>query len=68
MENAIKKSKIFENLPPEETNEVIRKLSAGKRKFKKGEYILRNGDEARLFGIVLSGEVMIESADYWETP
>ncbi len=35
MENAIKKSKIFENLPPEETNEVIRKLSAGKRKFKK---------------------------------
>lgn len=65
MENAIKKSKIFENLPPEETNEVIRKLSAGKRKFKKGEYILRNGDEARLFGIVLSGEVMIESVDYW---
>ncbi len=65
MENAIKKSKIFVGLTPYETDEVIKKLSAGKRSFKKGEYILRNGDEARLFGIVLSGEVMIESADYW---
>lgn len=65
MENAIKKSNLFKNLTPEETDEVIKKLSAGKKSLKKGEYVLRNGEKAQLFGIVLSGEVTIESVDYW---
>lgn len=65
MEKAIKKSKLFENMTQEETDEVIDKLSAGKRRLKKGEYVLRNGERAELFGIVLSGELMIESGDYW---
>ena len=65
MENAIKKSNLFKNLTPEETDEVIKKLSAGKKSLKKGEYVLRNGEKALLFGIVLSGEVTIESVDYW---
>lgn len=65
MENAIKKSNLFKNLTPDETDEVIKKLSAGKKSLKKGEYVLRNGEKAQLFGIVLSGEVVIESVDYW---
>lgn len=65
MENAIKMSKLFKNMTEGETDEVIKKLSVGKRQYKKGEYILRNGEKAELFGIVISGEVMIESSDYW---
>lgn len=63
--SVLKRSKLFSGIGEEEIRSMLTCLSAEKRKYKKGEYVLRFGDPVSAVGIVISGSVDVIKEDYW---
>lgn len=51
----LSKTVLFQGATPEETEQMLSCLKAGKRKYKKEEMIYRVGEVVSCIGIVLSG-------------
>ena len=61
----LSKTVLFQGATPEETEQMLSCLQAGKRKYKKEEMIYRAGEVVSCVGVVLSGSVLIENDDIW---
>lgn len=61
----LSKTVLFQGATPEETEQMLSCLKAGKRKYKKEEMIYRAGEVISCVGVVLSGSVLIENDDIW---
>lgn len=61
----IKKSKLFSGIDEHELESMLNCLSATVKDFKKGEYILRNGDNVMSVGLIINGSVHIQREDFW---
>lgn len=61
----LSKTVLFQGATPEETEQMLSCLKAGKRKYKKEEMIYRAGEVVSCVGVVLSGSVLIENDDIW---
>ena len=56
---------LFCGISPGETEALLACLGAQRRKYAKGEQILRAGDTVESLGLVLSGRVLIQNNDLW---
>lgn len=56
---------LFRGFTEEETDSVLKCLTAVSRSYKKEEYIFRMGDSITAVGMVLTGSVQIIRDDYW---
>lgn len=56
---------LFRGISPEEAERMLSCLGAERRQFAKGQMIYRTGDVVSSLGLVLSGQVLIESSDLW---
>lgn len=63
--SVLKRSKLFSGIEEEEIKVMLPCLSAERKKYKKGEYILRSGEFVGLVGLVISGSVDVMKEDYW---
>lgn len=58
-------SPLFRGIPTEELNALLDCMGAARRRYRRGELILRRGDLAQRLGLVLSGAVHIVREDFW---
>ena len=58
-------SPLFRGIPSEELNTLLNCMGAARRRYRRGELILRRGDLAQRLGLVLSGAVHIVREDFW---
>ena len=58
-------SPLFQGIPSEELNALLDCMGAARRRYRRGELILRRGDLAQRLGLVLSGAVHIVREDFW---
>lgn len=58
-------SPLFRGIPSEELNALLDCMGAARRRYWRGELILRRGDLAQRLGLVLSGAVHIVREDFW---
>lgn len=56
---------LFRGFTEEETESVLKCLSAVRRSYKKDEYIFRMGDTITTVGMVITGSVQVMREDYW---
>lgn len=63
--NFLSKTRMFAGTKPEEIEAMLGCLGGYVRSYEKGEYIYHMGQKANALGLVLSGEVRIESGDVW---
>lgn len=56
---------LFRGFTEEETESVLKCLSAVSRSYKKDEYIFRMGDTITTVGMVITGSVQVMREDYW---
>ena len=56
---------LFRGLQPEEIAAVLPCLSARQATFRKGQFLLREGDEVHAPGVLLTGEAEILQEDFW---
>ncbi|MGN1141426.1 MAG: Crp/Fnr family transcriptional regulator [Oliverpabstia sp.] len=61
----LSKTVLFRGIQASEIEEMMSCLGARETKYKKGEFIYRTGDLVESMGLVLSGNVHIESDDIW---
>ena len=61
----LSKTLLFQGIRPEETEAMLKCLSARTGTYQKGETIYRAGDTVTEVGIVLSGSVLIQNDDIW---
>ena len=63
--DVLKKSIIFNGLNDEEIKEILADLSPKKISYEKGNFIIRNGDSIKSFGIIISGKAIVIKEDFW---
>ena len=56
---------LFRGIPPEECGEMMALGCVRTADFEKGAVLFRTGDVTGEFGVLLSGEVHVESGDLW---
>lgn len=56
---------LFRGIPPEECGEMMAPGCVRTADFEKGAVLFRTGDVTGEFGVLLSGEVHVESGDLW---
>jgi CRP-like cAMP-binding protein len=61
----LRSCELFGDIAPEQLYVLLDCLGATKRRFRKGEFILRAGDAAEAVGIVLVGSAHVIQEDYW---
>lgn len=61
----LKKSPFFTGIEEAEMNTMIQCLNADIKKYRKDEFIFRQGDYVRSLGMVLKGRVHIVQEDFW---
>lgn len=61
----IKRSPLFAGIEEHETEMMFRALGAYVEDYEKEEFIFRIGDQVRLLGMVLKGDVHIVREDFW---
>ena len=62
---ALAKARLFQGIGPKERQEMLRCLSPIEKRYEKGEYVFRNGQQVSAVGLVLEGGVHIQKEDYW---
>ena len=62
---ALKKSVIFNGLDERETEKVLNDLKPKITEYEKGNFIIKNGDILKQFGILLEGKAMVVKEDFW---
>jgi CRP-like cAMP-binding protein len=63
--SAALQSVLFAGVKEDEIRSMLKCLSAKKKKYKKGEFILLYGDSIRSIGLLVSGTVNVIKEDYW---
>ena len=61
----LKKARLFRGLSESEIGGMLSCLDAGARFYKKGEYILREGEGLDRLMVLLDGEALVQKDDYW---
>ncbi len=61
----IQKSRLFASIDAQELETMLDCLSSTVRHFKKGDYIIRSGDNISWVGLVVAGSVHIQREDFW---
>ena len=61
----LEKLDLFKGINKEELTALLENLKAEKKTYKKGEYIIREGERITEIGILLKGHLFIQSIDYW---
>lgn len=61
----LKKTNLFSGMNEAEIESIIPCLTVQLKKYKKGEYIIRNGERIYSLGMVLSGLALVEKDDFW---
>lgn len=56
---------LFRNIPAAELGELLTCMGAVRRRYRRGEIVLRRGDRAERLGLVLSGAVHVVKEDFW---
>ncbi len=56
---------LFDGVSADELSPMLSCLNANTRKYKKGEYVFRQGDRIEHVTVLLSGELHIQSDDFW---
>lgn len=59
------KTKLFSGVSEDEIASMLSCLDARIREYKKGEYVMRQGEHIRYITILVSGELHIQRDDYW---
>ena len=65
MREILQNTPLFHGITEGELNSLLTCLDAERRRYRKGETILRAGEVTAYFGLVLSGRVQIENDDPW---
>lgn len=63
--SVLKKSVIFNGLNDEEIKEILIDLHPKISSYEKGNFIIRNGDNVKSFGIVILGKAIVVKEDFW---
>ena len=63
--SVLKKSIIFNGLSDEEIGATLIDLTPKKLSYEKGNFIIRNGDIIKSFGIMISGKAIVIKEDFW---
>ena len=61
----LKRTKLFSGVGEEDIASLLSCLGARKKEYKKGEYILREGEHIRVIFILVEGKIHIQKDDYW---
>ena len=61
----LKKTKLFSGVGEEDIASLLSCLGARKKEYKKGEYILREGEHISDIFILVEGKIHIQKDDYW---
>jgi len=61
----LKKTKLFAGVSEEEVGSMLSCLDARMREYKKGEFVLREGEHIGLITVLVRGELHIQKDDYW---
>ena len=62
---ALSACSLFAGLTQDEITAILPCLSARQTGFRRGQFLLRAGDEVRFAGVVLAGEVELLQEDFW---
>lgn len=61
----LRHTELFEGLSDEDISAVMICLHAGKRVYKRGEYVHRSGERIHRISLLASGTLLIQKDDYW---
>lgn len=61
----LKRTKLFAGISEEEIGSMLSCLDARLQEYKKGEYVLRQGEHLSHITVLVSGELHIQRDDYW---
>lgn len=61
----LSKTKLFLNMPEEDIIAMLGCLQARKKSFKKGEYVLRQGEHINDITVLVEGHLHVQRDDYW---
>lgn len=61
----LRQNPLFKNMDDNDIVAVLQCLNAVERHYQKNEYLLHEGDTTEVFGVVLSGSVMVVQDDWW---
>ena len=61
----LKRTKLFSGVGEEDISSLLSCLGARKKEYKKGEYILREGEHISDIFILVQGKIHIQKDDYW---
>ena len=61
----LKRTKLFSGVGEEDIASLLSCLGARKKEYKKGEYILRDGEHISDIFILVEGKIHIQKDDYW---
>lgn len=61
----LKRTKLFAGVADEEIGAMLSCLDARLQEYKKGEYVLRQGEHIRFITVLVDGELHIQRDDYW---
>lgn len=61
----LKNIPLFENIPPNNIPELLKKLDAYVKHYQKNEYIMLTGDPVNFIGIILKGNIQIIQDDFY---
>ena len=61
----LKKSKLFNNVSEDEISAMLSCLGAKAFNYKKGEYVLRQGEYLNDITVLVKGKLLIQKDDYW---
>ena len=61
----LKRTKLFSGVGEDDIASLLSCLGARKKEYKKGEYILREGEHIRDIFILVEGKIHIQKDDYW---
>ena len=61
----LKRTKLFSGVGEEDIASLLSCLGARKKEYKKGEYILREGEQISDIFILVEGKIHIQKDDYW---
>ncbi len=63
--HVLKRTKLFSGVGEEDIASLLSCLGARKKEYKKGEYILREGEHISDIFILVEGKIHIQKDDYW---
>lgn len=61
----LKRTKLFRGISDTEIVDVLSCLGANAKEYKKGAYVIRQGDTVEYIAVLIEGELHVRKEDYW---